>query len=65
MVCYRDSFTVLSQKHLLTIETILQDANKFQHGQFYFLPCLKMIGHGHPENNLELHCIIKNMEMYF
>jgi hypothetical protein len=65
MVCYRDSFTVLTQKVLLPIETIFQDAKELQHAQFYFLSCLKLIGHGNPENNLELHSIIKNLEMYF
>jgi hypothetical protein len=64
-VCYRNSFTVLTQKVLLPTETILQGAKEFQYAQFHFISCFKMIGHGNPNNNLELHSIIKNLAIYF
>jgi hypothetical protein len=44
----------VTQKVLLIIESILQNAKQLQHSQFYFVVSgLEIIGHGHPDNNLE------------
>jgi hypothetical protein len=48
----------VTQKVLLFIESILQDAKKLQHARLYFVvSVLKIIGHGNPDNNIESHCI--------
>jgi hypothetical protein len=40
-----------------SVESILQNAKELQHSHFYFVvSCLKIIGHGNPDNNLESHC---------
>jgi hypothetical protein len=45
------------QTVLFILESILQNAKQFQHGQFYFyIFYFKIIGHGNPNNNLESHC---------
>jgi hypothetical protein len=39
----------------LLIESILKSTKQFYHAQFYFVVSgLKIIGHGNPDNNLEM-----------
>jgi hypothetical protein len=48
-----------TQKVLLHVESISQNAKHFQHAQLYFVVSgLKIIGHGNPDNNLESYLTI-------
>jgi hypothetical protein len=48
----------VTQKVSLFIESILQDAKRLQHQQFYIVASgLKFMGLGNPDNNLESLCI--------
>jgi hypothetical protein len=54
-------YEILTQKVLLSVESIMQNAKQLQHAQFYVIVFgLKIIGHGNPDNNLESHCITAN-----
>jgi hypothetical protein len=48
-------YEIVTQEVLLLVESVLQNAK--QHAQIYLFFCLKMIGHGNPDNNLESCCI--------
>jgi hypothetical protein len=53
---------VLTQKVLLLIESMLQNAKQLQHTQFYcVVSSLKIVGHGNRDNNLESHSISKDL----
>jgi hypothetical protein len=57
----------VTQKVLLLVEPILQNAKQLQHARLSsHIRCpsgvvsgLKIIGHGNPDNNLESHCILQ------
>jgi hypothetical protein len=47
----------VTQKVLLFLGSMVQNAKQLQHAQFYFVVSgLKIIGHGNPHNNLESLC---------
>jgi hypothetical protein len=51
-------YVSVTQKVLLLIESMLQNAKQLQHARlFWHVSSLKIIGHGNPDNNLESHCI--------
>jgi hypothetical protein len=48
----------VSQKDLLSVESVLKNASQLQHVGLYFVVSgLKIIGHENPDNNLESLCI--------
>jgi hypothetical protein len=54
----------VTEKVLLSVESIqlwqikLSEITLTFHKHFYFVvPCLKIIGHGKPDSNLESHCV--------
>jgi hypothetical protein len=47
----------VTEKVLLLIVSILQNAKLLQYARFFFSG-LKIIGHGNPDNNLESLCIL-------
>jgi hypothetical protein len=49
----------VTDKVLLLVEPILQNAKELQHARLPWHVKLKIIGHGNPENSLESHCISK------
>jgi hypothetical protein len=54
-----------TQKILMYVELILQTAKQFQHEQFYSAVFgLKIIGHRHPDNNLESHCTYRLLDLF-
>jgi hypothetical protein len=49
----------VTQKVLLSLESILQNAKQLHHAQFYFtVSSLKITGHGNTHNNVESLCTI-------
>jgi hypothetical protein len=49
-------YETVTQKVLLLIESILQNAKQLQHARLSWY--VSSIGHGNPDNNLESPCII-------